>query len=109
MLLRPDGCQTSYLHSAATASVDTATDAIIQEMLRTRFRGTTLLTIAHRLETIMDYDVICVMSNGECVEFGPPRDLLENEDGIFSCFVDASGPESARELRRIAQEGTYMV
>lgn len=94
---------------AATASVDTATDAVIQEMLRTRFRNTTLFTIAHRLETIMDYDTICVMQNGRCVEFGPPCRLLEREDGVFTSFVNATGPESAMELRRIAQNGSYLV
>jgi ABC-type multidrug transport system fused ATPase/permease subunit len=93
----------------ATASVDTATDAVIQEMLRTRFRNTTLFTIAHRLDTIMDYDTIVVMQNGRCVEFGPPRELLGRENSIFGSFVDATGPESAIELRQmIAQEAPTM-
>ena len=48
----------------ATASVDAETDVFIQNMIRSRFQGTTLLTIAHRLNTIMDYDAILVMDNG---------------------------------------------
>ena len=88
----------------ATASVDTGTDAVIQEMLRTRFKNTTLFTVAHRLQTIMDYDVVVVMDKGRCVEFGPPHSLLQNDDGIFTSFVEATGPESASELRRIAYD-----
>merc|ERR1712008_408525 len=63
----------------ATASVDSETDAFIQHMLRTRFEGTTLLTVAHRLHTIIDYDVILVLSDGKAAEFGTPRELLEGK------------------------------
>lgn len=87
----------------ATASVDTQSDSFIQNMLRTRFQNTTLLTIAHRLHTIMDYDVVVVMENGKCVELDHPARLLENEDGIFTSFVESNGAESAAELRNIAQ------
>ncbi|EJK47265.1 hypothetical protein THAOC_34035 [Thalassiosira oceanica] len=86
----------------ATASVDSETDALIQKMLRTRFEGTTLITIAHRLNTIMDYDVVLVMDQGRCAEFGSPAELLENEVGIFTSLVDATGKESSQTLRRIA-------
>jgi len=83
----------------ATASVDTETDAFIQKMIRTRFRGTTLLTIAHRLHTIMDFDKVLVMDNGKVAEFSSPRELLENENGLFSALVDSTGKESALALR----------
>jgi len=83
----------------ATASVDGETDAQIQRMLRSRFDGTTLLTIAHRLNTIMDYDVILVVDQGRAAEFGTPAELLSNEDGIFSQLVDATGKESSVALR----------
>ena len=85
----------------ATASVDRQTDAFIQKMLRTRFEGTTL-TIAHRLDTIMDYDVVLVMDSGKAAEFGPPHELLENEEGVFSELVRNTGKESANALRSIA-------
>eukprot|EP00957_Ditylum_brightwellii_P024563 1855053-Ditylum_brightwellii.AAC.1 len=68
----------------ATASVDGETDAFIQRMLRTRFKNITLLTIAHRLHTIMDYDVILVMDAGKAVEFGPPSELLEQSGSLFA-------------------------
>jgi len=87
----------------ATASVDTETDAFIQEMIRTRFRGTTLLTIAHRLHTIMDYDEVLVMDNGKVAEFASPRELLENEKGLFSALVDSTGKESALTLRNMVK------
>ena len=83
----------------ATASVDGETDAQIQRMLRSRFNGTTLLTIAHRLNTIMDYDVILVVDQGKAAEFGTPAELLSNKDGIFSELVESTGKESSVALR----------
>jgi ABC-type multidrug transport system fused ATPase/permease subunit len=86
----------------ATASVDGETDAFIQLMLRTRFPRTTLITIAHRLHTVMDYDVILVMKNGKAEEFGSPADLLQNPSGALSELVESTGAESARALRIMA-------
>jgi ABC-type multidrug transport system fused ATPase/permease subunit len=86
----------------ATASIDGETDAFIQKMLRTRFPHTTLLTIAHRLNTIMDYDCVLVMDSGRAAEFDAPAKLLEKEEGIFSQLVDATGSESSRALRQLA-------
>jgi ATP-binding cassette subfamily C (CFTR/MRP) protein 4 len=71
-------------------------------MLRTRFSDTTLLTIAHRLETIMDYDKVLVLSNGKAAEFGTPIDLIE-ENGLFNDLVNATG-EGAASLISIARE-----
>mmetsp|Transcript_7157 Transcript_7157/g.10475 ORF Transcript_7157/g.10475 Transcript_7157/m.10475 type:complete len:1354 (-) Transcript_7157:106-4167(-) len=85
----------------ATASVDSETDAFIQAMLRTRFKDSTLLTVAHRLNTIMDYDTILVMDKGKAIEFGSPKDLL-SQNGSFADLVDSTGPESALALRNQA-------
>jgi ATP-binding cassette subfamily C (CFTR/MRP) protein 4 len=71
-------------------------------MLRTSFRRTTLLTIAHRLHTIMDYDVVLVMDDGRAVEFGPPKVLLQDDNGFFTNLVEATGAENASALRKIA-------
>jgi len=87
----------------ATASIDGATDALIQRMLRTKFPDTTLLTIAHRLNTIMDYDCILVMDAGTAAEFGSPSELLA-QNGLFAELVDATGPESSQALRQIASD-----
>ena len=88
----------------ATASIDGETDAFIQKMLRTRFPNTTLLTIAHRLNTIMDYDYVLVMDKGRASEFDSPLNLLSKNDdnGIFSQLVDATGAESSKALRQMA-------
>jgi ATP-binding cassette subfamily C (CFTR/MRP) protein 4 len=60
----------------ATANVDMATDAFIQGVLREQFSTTTVLTIAHRLQTIADYDQVLVMHAGRVVEVGHPFELL---------------------------------
>ena len=86
----------------ATASIDSETDHLIQEMLRTKFPTTTLITIAHRLSTIIDFDVILGMQDGKSVEFGPPHELLQDPHGLLTSLVDATGPESSAELRSIA-------
>lgn len=90
------------LSSSTSASIDGETDAFIQQMLRTRFADTTLITVAHRLNTIMDYDIVLVMENGLAAEFGTPADLLARDYGVFSGLVNATGPESARALRSMA-------
>jgi ABC-type multidrug transport system fused ATPase/permease subunit len=86
----------------ATASIDGETDAFIQQMLRTRFAGATLVTVAHRLNTIMDYDLILVMDSGRAAEVGSPAELLK-KNGIFTELVNATGPESAKALREMVR------
>lgn len=70
----------------ATADVDLATDQFIQATLRTKFADATVLTIAHRLDTIMDYDRIMVLDSGRLVEFGSPAELLAS-GGYFQTLV----------------------
>merc|ERR1711968_426996 len=67
----------------ATASIDNETDTMIQAMIRSSFTNSTLLTIAHRLHTIIDADKIMVMDNGKVAEMDTPSDLLKIENGIF--------------------------
>ncbi|CAG4967364.1 unnamed protein product [Colias eurytheme] len=62
----------------ATANVDTETDRQIQRAIRSRFANSTVLTIAHRLDTVMDYDRVIVMDKGRVVESGHPYELLTN-------------------------------
>ncbi len=75
----------------ATASIDVATDALVQRMLREAFSGCTVLTIAHRLNTILDSDQILVLDKGEVAEFGPPAELLRREGGAFRGLVHGTG------------------
>ena len=56
-----------------------------------------------RLNTIIDYDVVLVMDKGKVAEFGPPKTLLANEEGIFTAMVNATGPESAAALKEMAR------
>ncbi|EMD41585.1 hypothetical protein CERSUDRAFT_110141 [Gelatoporia subvermispora B] len=80
----------------ATSAIDYATDAIIQRSLRTELgKDVTLLTIAHRLQTIMDADKIMVLDAGRIVEFDTPRALLENPDGMLRALVEESGDKEA--------------
>lgn len=67
----------------ATAAVDVETDKIIQETIRKQFKDKTIVTIAHRLETVMDSDKILVLDEGEVAEFDSPQNLLESKQGIF--------------------------
>lgn len=73
--------------------MDSQTDKKIQNSVRTAFRDCTVLTIAHRLDTIADYDRVVVMDAGQVSEFGVPYDLMQNESGIFASLVNALGPE----------------
>lgn len=74
----------------ATSSVDMETDEKIQRTIATGFKGKTLLCIAHRLKTIINYDRICVMDSGKIVELDTPFALYE-QGGIFRGMCDRSG------------------
>ena len=67
----------------ATANVDHDTDRLIQETIRKKFQECTVVTIAHRLDTIMDYDKVLVLERGQVAEFDEPRALLRKEIGLF--------------------------
>ncbi|KAN0068424.1 P-loop containing nucleoside triphosphate hydrolase protein [Elaphomyces granulatus] len=75
----------------ATSSVDFETDRKIQQTMATGFKGKTVLCIAHRLRTIINYDRICVMDQGKIVEMDTPLHLWEKQDGIFRSMCDRSG------------------
>ncbi|EMP37352.1 Multidrug resistance-associated protein 1 [Chelonia mydas] len=74
----------------ATAAVDLETDDLIQSTIRTQFEDCTVLTIAHRLNTIMDYERVIVLDKGEIVECDSPANLLQKK-GIFYSMAKDSG------------------
>ncbi|XP_056631250.1 probable multidrug resistance-associated protein lethal(2)03659 [Diorhabda sublineata] len=86
----------------ATANVDPLTDALIQETIRKKFARCTVLTIAHRLHTVMDSDRILLMNSGIVEEFDEPYILLQSEKGGLRQLVEATGPKSAKYLTKIA-------
>merc|ERR1712217_714935 len=71
----------------ATSSIDKHTDSLIQTLIRKHFKSTTVLCIAHRLETILDYDRILVLKRGKIAEFDTPQKLMQNENGLFSQMI----------------------
>jgi len=75
----------------ATAAVDLETDDLIQATIRKEFADSTVLTIAHRLNTIMDYDKIMVLDKGLLVEYDTPNNLLEDESSIFHGMAADAG------------------
>ena len=74
----------------ATASMDEDTDLNIQKMIRDEFGGCTVLTIAHRLHTILDYDRVIVLEKGELKEIGKPVELAGDETSVFSSMLASS-------------------
>jgi ATP-binding cassette subfamily C (CFTR/MRP) protein 1 len=88
--MAPDLCLLLCTVDEATANVDLFTDALIQKILRERFRDRTVFTIAHRLNTILDMDKILVMDAGKVAEFDTPSQLLSNKAGIFAQMYQQS-------------------
>ena len=70
----------------ATANVDFKTDRLIQEVIRDKFKDSTVLTIVHRLNTIMDYDRVLVLDGGRMVEFDKPEVLIR-KGGLFAEMI----------------------
>ncbi|XP_063224304.1 ATP-binding cassette sub-family C member 4-like [Bacillus rossius redtenbacheri] len=89
----------------ATANIDPRTDALIQETVRRKFADCTVLTIAHRLLTVMDSDRILVMDAGRVMEFDQPHILLQNRSGFLWSMVQETGKAMAETLTRMAEKG----
>jgi len=68
----------------ATASVDVETDRMVQDTIRKHFKERTIITIAHRLNTIMDSDRVLVLDKGKVMEFGTPKNLIDKKGAFYS-------------------------
>lgn len=88
----------------ATANVDPQTDALIQRTIRKKFSICTMLTVAHRLNTIMDSDKVLVMDKGRMAEYDHPHILLQNRYSQFTSLVKETGPGMYDQLVKIAKQ-----
>ena len=96
----------------ATANVDNLTDQLIQSQIKQKFASCSVLTIAHRLNTIADYDRILIMDNGLLIEQGSPINLLVNNindetitrETFFSKMVRYTGKENSEKILRMARD-----
>lgn len=79
----------------ATSNLDADSDARIQRLLRRTLTNTTLLTVAHRLATVIDFDTILVLGRGELLEQGAPSELLSRPGGQLAGMVAALGGADA--------------
>jgi ATP-binding cassette subfamily C (CFTR/MRP) protein 1 len=75
----------------ATSSMDYETDAAVQQILRTQFNHCTIITVAHRIATVRDYDRILVLSNGQMVELDTPDALMKQKTSIFRALAIEQG------------------
>lgn len=86
----------------ATASVDYATDELIGKTIREEFANSTILTIAHRLRTVIDYDRVMLLDEGKIVEFDHPTVLLSNPSSQFYGLCEATGENEFAMLKNLA-------
>jgi ABC-type multidrug transport system fused ATPase/permease subunit len=85
------------LMDEATSNIDQKTDSVIQSLIKEKLEGTTVVTIAHRLITIVQYDKLIILDNGKKIEEGSPLELMEN-GGYFCDLVEEGGPEFTKNM-----------
>jgi ABC-type multidrug transport system fused ATPase/permease subunit len=86
-----------------TSKLDMKTDALIQRVIREKFKDSTVITVSHRLKTIADYDYVIVMEKGNIVEAGEPLRLIK-ENGKFCEMVQDAGKKDTEQIIASAQE-----
>jgi len=86
----------------ATASVDYVTDELISKTIRREFASSTILTIAHRLRTVIDYDRVMILDQGNIAEFDRPSTLLQDSTSKFYALCKATGREEFAMLKKMA-------
>ena len=88
----------------ATSTMDPQTEQEVGAVIKRVFKERTIITIAHRLDTVIESDKVLVMEAGVLKEQGPCTDLLANPDSMFSLLVDKTGAQAAQALRQLANE-----
>ena len=86
-----------------SANVDNLTDQKLQLAIATAFEGSTIISIAHRLDSIIEYDKVLVVGDGKTLEFGEPNELLQKKGGAFNGMVVETGPQTEAMLREKAK------
>ncbi|XP_067006599.2 ATP-binding cassette subfamily C member 4 [Anabrus simplex] len=86
----------------ATANLDPETDVLIQATIRKKFSNCTVLTVAHRLNSIIDSDMVLAMDAGKVIEYDHPYVLLQNTNGYFYNLVQETGPAMSQYLTDMA-------
>ncbi|GET88664.1 ATP-binding cassette protein subfamily C, member 1, putative [Leishmania tarentolae] len=95
------------LMDEATANIDPALDRQIQATVMSAFSAYTVITIAHRLHTVAQYDKIIVMDHGVVAEMGSPRELVMNRQSIFYSMVEAGGPSARNHFRSLVKRNRH--
>lgn len=88
----------------STAFVDHNSDEIVQKVIREEFKESTIITVAHRLDTIIDSDMVAFMQDGEIIEIGSPKELLSQHDSNFSKLVNETGKNYSAHLKKKAND-----
>ncbi|KAJ3300225.1 Multidrug resistance-associated protein 1 [Borealophlyctis nickersoniae] len=88
----------------ATAAIDSRTDGILQETIKTTFSDLTVLTIAHRLNTIIESDRVLVLDAGQVIEFDEPKTLLDTPGSSFRSLLEQTGPDEFKMLYAQAEK-----
>lgn len=90
-----------------TANVDSRTDKLLQEAVSKSFQGATILAVAHRLDTVIDFDKILVLGSGGLLEYGSPHELISQE-GAFCSMINDTGDEMATILKDRAKNNNSL-
>lgn len=76
----------------ATSNVDAETDAAMQALLRSEFKHQTIISVVHKLQSVLDFDRVILLENGRIVESGNPRELLDTLGSAFLALYESLGP-----------------
>ncbi|KAJ6748864.1 ABC TRANSPORTER C FAMILY PROTEIN [Salix purpurea] len=93
----------------ATASIDNTTDLILQKTIRTEFSDCTVITVAHRIPTVMDCTMVLAISDGKLVEFDEPRNLMKTEGSLFGQLIPHWLGSSGKEFQGQTGRKMYSV
>ncbi|KAI9202166.1 P-loop containing nucleoside triphosphate hydrolase protein [Polychytrium aggregatum] len=91
----------------ASSAVDAMADTLIQKAIKSNFADSTVISIAHRLNTIADFDRIIVLDAGNIAEMGTPHELLAKEGGLFAEMANATGPSNVLRLQEVAAQHSH--